>query len=77
VIGVAWSGDQTQYQRFVDKYRLSFPQALDAAGELFGHFGVPGQPAWVFVDRNGKATRHLGALGSGELTKTFDRLLAG
>ena len=75
MVGVAWAGDTGTYQGFVDKYRLSFPQGVDTQGELFAHFGVPGQPAWVFVGRDGKATTHLGALEPAELTAAFDRLL--
>jgi peroxiredoxin len=74
VYGVAWSGDRASYQAFVDKYQLSFPQAIDDAGELFTQFGVPAQPAWVFVTRDGKATRHLGALEPNELTKALNTL---
>ena len=55
--------------------RSSFPQAIDAAGELYTHFGVPGQPAWVFVDRAGKVTRNLGAMEPEDLTAALDRIL--
>ena len=75
MVGVAWSGDQASYQAFVDKYHLSFPQALDTQGELFAHFSVPGQPAWVFVGRDGTSLRHLDAMEPAELTKAFDKLL--
>ena len=69
--GVAWAGDRASYQAFVDKHHLSFPQALDDGGELFAHFGVPSQPAWVFVKRDGTSSRHLGALEADELTAAF------
>ena len=75
VVGVAWAGDDPTYQRFVDDHRLTFPQALDTQGELFAHFSVPGQPAWVFVGRDGTSLRHLDAMEPAELTKAFDKLL--
>jgi hypothetical protein len=34
---------------------------------VFSHFGVPGQPAWVFVDSTGKTTKVLGALSATKL----------
>ena len=75
IVGVAWSGDKASYQTFVDKYHLSFPQALDTQGELFAHFSVPSQPAWVFIDRDGKALRHLGAMEPAALVKAFEAVL--
>ena len=74
VYGVAWAGDNASYQAFVDKYHLSFPQAVDGGGELFAHFGVPAQPAWVFVKRDGTSSRHLGALEAAELTRALDAI---
>ena len=44
-IGVAWYGDDTSFQGFVDKYHLSFPQISDNPGDVFARFGVPYQPA--------------------------------
>lgn len=37
---------------------------------------MPGQPAWVFVDRAGKVTRNLGAMEKDDLTKVLNGLLA-
>ena len=73
-MGVAWSGEKATYQGFVDKHHLTFPQALDVDGELFAHFKVPGQPAWVFVRPDGRSTRHLGALEADELTKALESI---
>lgn len=75
MVGIAWSGDKAGYQGFVDKYHLTFPQALDTQGELFAHFSVPAQPAWVFVGRTGTPQVHLGTLEPEELAKAFDVLL--
>jgi hypothetical protein len=41
---------------------------MDQTGDLFAHFQVPGQPAWVFVAPSGKATVHLGAMEKADLT---------
>jgi peroxiredoxin len=74
VYGVAWYGDTDSYQGFVSKHHLTFPTLMDQTGDLFAHFKVPGQPAWVFVDAGGKATVHIGAMEKAELTATLDEL---
>ncbi len=61
---------------FIDKYGLPFPNAADQDGSLWDRFGVPGQPAWVFVDRNGKVTRKLGTLSEPKLAAILDALAA-
>lgn len=40
---------------------------LDMNGELYEHFGVPAQPAWVFVTAAGVTKRHFGAMEPAEL----------
>lgn len=47
---------------------------MDEGGALFAHFEVPGQPAWVFVGRDGKAERHLGALEPDEIAEKLAAL---
>ncbi len=54
-------------QSFVDRHGLTFPNLNDEPGDVFGRFGVPGQPAWVFIDADGQATRRVGALSDDEL----------
>jgi peroxiredoxin len=71
---VAWSGSEKSFEGFVKKYKLSFPNIADGDGAVFAHFGVPGQPAWVFVDSTGKATRTLGALSSAKLEQIVNGL---
>jgi peroxiredoxin len=74
IIGVAWSGTEKSFQGFVDKYKLSFPNLSDNDGQVFAHFGVPGQPAWVFIDSTGKATKKIGALSSDKVEQIVNDL---
>ncbi len=74
MIGVAWQGDTKSYNAFVARHALTFPQALDVDGQLFQHFAVPAQPAWVFVKADGTSTRHLGAIEPAELAKSLGSL---
>jgi predicted DsbA family dithiol-disulfide isomerase len=61
-------------QRFVDEYALAFPQAVSEDGSLWARFGVPYQPAWVFVNDDGQATVIQGALPEDELRTLLDEL---
>ena len=74
MIGVAWSGTAAAMQDFVDRHGLTFPQAADEDGAVFAHFGVPYQPAWVFVSADGDVERVDGALDDGKLTSKLDAL---
>jgi hypothetical protein len=63
-------------QDFVDRHGLTFVQADDDAGAVFAHFGVPYQPAWVFVSADGNVERVEGALDDADLTAKLDALAA-
>ena len=66
-VGVAWTGSDSSFQGFIDKYSLSFPQISDDPGTVFARFGVPGQPALVVVDPSGGTKVLLGALDDADL----------
>jgi peroxiredoxin len=68
---VAWTGSDAEFQGFIDKYGLSFPQLSDDAGVVYEHFGVPIQPAFALVDASGQVETLLGAVDE----ETLDRLL--
>ena len=59
---------------FEQHYGLTFPSGRDVDGTLFARYGVPVQPAWVFVTREGKATTVLGAQDESDLTAKLDQL---
>jgi hypothetical protein len=53
---------------FVEEFDLgSFPHASDQDESLFTRFGVPYQPAWMFIDSAGEGVRVLGALPEADL----------
>lgn len=49
------------FQRFVDKYSLTFPQIDDAAGALFDAYNIPATPGLVVVDTDGSMEGRIGA----------------
>ena len=63
-------------QGFEDEHGLTFPTVRDDDGALFAHFGVPQQPAWVFVSRNGESQVVLGAMEKSELSQHLQALAA-
>ena len=72
VVGVAWNGSEQQMQDFISKYGISFSTMNDQTGDIFAHFEVPAQPAWVFVSAAGEVNTYLGALEPDLLTKAFN-----
>jgi peroxiredoxin len=65
--GVAWAGDDREFDEFVERHQLTFPQLSDDGGALYAHFGVVTQPAFVIIDPDGDTTTLRGALDDDEL----------
>jgi hypothetical protein len=63
-------------QGFVDEFSIGFPQAVSEDGSLWARFGVPYQPAWVFVNDDGRAQVIQGAIPEQDLTRILDQLIA-
>ena len=62
LIGVAWSGDDDSYARFIERHGVTFPQIQDDPGEVFARFGVSFQPALVIVQPDGSTEMIAGAV---------------
>ena len=62
-------------QRFVDAFSIGFPQAVSEDGSLWVRFGVPYQPAWVFVNDDGTSQVVHGAIPEDELKGLLDHLI--
>jgi len=59
---------------FVARHGISFKNINDNDGKIFAQFGVPYQPAWVFITKNGDATIRIGALDEVSLEKELQGL---
>lgn len=55
-VGIAGRSDVGQMQGFVSKYNLNFTNLNDSDGSLWARFGVPWQPAYLFVRPDGSST---------------------
>lgn len=60
-VGVAWTGSDDEFQEFIDRHGLTFPQISDDAAEVYSRFGIPGQPALAIVTPSGEVQTLLGA----------------
>lgn len=74
MIGVAWNGSAEAMNDFIVRHDISFDNINDNDGEIFAQFGVPYQPAWVFIKQNGDVTTHIGALDQVSLEKDLQQL---
>jgi peroxiredoxin len=74
VVGVAWAGNQSSYQSFVERHGLTFANLDDTPGDIYSKYKVPYQPAWVFVAKDGTATTRIGVIGESELSKLIQEM---
>lgn len=74
---MAWYGDNTSFQGFVDNHGLTFPQISDDAGTVFARFGVPQQPAMAIIDKAGAVQVSLGAVEEATLDAALTAAIAG
>ena len=63
-------------QGFIDTFSIEFPQAVSEDGSLWARFGVPYQPAWVFVNDDGRSQVVQGAIPEQDLSGILDQLIA-
>ncbi len=58
---MAWTGSEGDFQSFVDRHGLTFPQLSDDAGDVYDRFGIPYQPAFAAIAADGTTEILLGA----------------
>lgn len=58
---MAWNSSEDEFQNFVDRYDLTFPQISDEAGDVFARFEVPTQPAFAIVTADGEVQTLFGS----------------
>ncbi len=59
---------------FVAQYGISFPTVVDQEGAVFARYGVPYQPAWTFISRDGTFDTSIGAMSDDELAERLAAL---
>ena len=61
-VGVAWTGSDADFQGFIDRHGLTFPQVSDDPGDVFARFGIVYQPALAVVTSDGGVETVAGAV---------------
>lgn len=61
---------------FIDRHGLTFPSVVDRPGAVFAGYGVPYQPAWVFIAADGTVTKFQGSLEGSTLAVYLKGLIA-
>ncbi len=77
VIGVAWAGTESDYAGFIERHGITFPTISDTDGEVYAQFGVPYQPAWVYLDTDGTSRVRRGSLNEETALAELEALAAG
>jgi cytochrome c biogenesis protein CcmG/thiol:disulfide interchange protein DsbE len=63
--------------KFIQDFKLTFPNAPDPTGRVSVDYGVYGVPETFFIDRQGRIrAKHVGALTEPIIREKLDRLLA-
>ena len=76
-LGVPGLGTVDAMEGFVEGFGVGqFPHVVDRDGSLWARFGVPYQPAWVFVDSKGNSVRVSGAIPEPDLISILEDLAA-
>ncbi len=60
---------------FVVRHGISFQSINDNDGKIFVQFGIPYQPAWVFIKQNGDAITHFGSFDEVSLERELQQLI--
>ena len=60
-MGVAWTGSDAEFQEFIDRHRLTFPQISDDAADVYRRFGIAAQPALAIIRPDGEVETLFGA----------------
>jgi len=58
---VAWTGTDGEFQEFIDRHGLTFPQISDDAADVYRRFGVAAQPALAIISPDGDVQTLFGA----------------
>lgn len=76
-VGVSIWDEEGDARRYVDRYGITFPTALDGRGMTAVEYGVRGIPEKFFIDRNGAIQRKfIGPMDAQTLRSVLDGLLA-
>jgi peroxiredoxin len=74
-VGVAWTGTDAEFQEFIDRHGLTFPQISDDAADVYRRFDVAAQPALAIIRPDGEVETLFGAADGELLDSLIQRAL--
>lgn len=75
LISVTWHDTRQAMQAFVDRHGITFPTIVDEDDAVFNRFGFFYQPAWAFVNDDGRIKTLRQELSEQQLRTELDRLV--
>ncbi len=77
VIGINWSEDPPRVRRFLERYDITYPNALDRQGKAFVLYRLTGVPTTFFIDEQGVIRGvWIGPLQADEIVSSFAKITA-
>jgi cytochrome c biogenesis protein CcmG/thiol:disulfide interchange protein DsbE len=77
VLGVDIQDKAEAGKQFIERFSLTFPNAIDPNGRVSVDYGVYGVPETFFIDANGNVrAKHVGAVTEEVFRREVERLLA-
>lgn len=77
LLGLPGKDSTDAHKGFVAEHDLGFLQhVVDVDGSIWSSYGVGYQPAFVFINDDGRVAVHPGAMAADQLDATIDELLA-
>ncbi len=77
-VGVAGRDELAAINEFIETLDVSdFEHAVDVDGSLWASYGITTQPSFVFINDDGQASTHVGALGVAGMQERLDALVDG
>ena len=76
-LGIAIWDEDREVNRYVERFGIGYPNAIDARGRVAINYGVRGIPEKYFIDRDGQLLRKVvGPVSAEELRTIIDELLS-
>ena len=76
-IGVAIWDDDSEVSRYIERFSVTYPNAIDAQGKVAINYGVRGIPEKYFIDRDGTLVKKfVGPVTTEQLRAIIDEMLS-
>ncbi len=75
-VGIAWNDEDSEVRKFVQRYNVPYPVALDHDGRIAVDYGKTGVPETFLIDREGRLTQKwVGPITAPRLSALLDQMV--